>query len=506
MKRLIVGIFIIFSLLFLPLFSPVSAALPLTGTFVVPDISYSSESEYAQFFQELANSGMTTIILTLTGSLSKNCATGAYTEYVDMHLFGNFFPIAVKLAKQYGMRIYFSLAGYPVSTTCFTYYQGSTTDESTDKGRLIGMSKRSITALKILVTELGINWSDPAIAGFYLAPEGDTRWYADQTSGPFLFVKDLASIVKTMEPTKKIMLSPYQKDAADYTISKLGFTNLFSATKVDIIAPQDSMGTEVTTSFQKSAEHFRALRDAHASFPQKQAWANIEIFQKNPTGEAYDIPADITRIKNQIAAVSPYISTMITWLYPHTMLMNNLSDTVASKNIYAPMYTPVGAVLRTTLRRNYFMAYGVTTWSIQSVTASDQSISVTGIFGPANTTQRLLFLYMTTDGKTKRISWQTKATGQSQQSQIPLSKAPSIDRSKPYTAYVVDSNFPTYNATNISTSPADFDGNGTVNIIDFVLYMNYWWVNNLSKADFNTDGKINAIDYTIFMNYWHDSL
>ncbi len=53
--------------------------------------------------------------------------------------------------------------------------------------------------------------------------------------------------------------------------------------------------------------------------------------------------------------------------------------------------------------------------------------------------------------------------------------------------------------------PGDFNGDKHINIIDFVLFMNYWWMNNLEKADFNHDGKINAIDYTIFMNMWNES-
>jgi hypothetical protein len=47
----------------------------------------------------------------------------------------------------------------------------------------------------------------------------------------------------------------------------------------------------------------------------------------------------------------------------------------------------------------------------------------------------------------------------------------------------------------------DLDGNGSVNIVDYTLFMNYWWTSN-PKADFNNDTKINAIDYTIFMNAW----
>lgn len=60
--------------------------------------------------------------------------------------------------------------------------------------------------------------------------------------------------------------------------------------------------------------------------------------------------------------------------------------------------------------------------------------------------------------------------------------------------------------TNARKSAADFDNNGSVNIIDFTLFMQYWWSNNLQKGDLNHDGKLSVIDYTAFMNYWYEYL
>lgn len=64
--------------------------------------------------------------------------------------------------------------------------------------------------------------------------------------------------------------------------------------------------------------------------------------------------------------------------------------------------------------------------------------------------------------------------------------------------YVVQNTPPTI------TKPGDFDNNNAINIIDFTLFMGYWWVNDKTKADFNGDNAITAIDYTIFLNYWYD--
>lgn len=53
-------------------------------------------------------------------------------------------------------------------------------------------------------------------------------------------------------------------------------------------------------------------------------------------------------------------------------------------------------------------------------------------------------------------------------------------------------------------NPADLDGNGIVNVVDYTIFMQYWHEKNISKGDFNNDGKITVVDYTLFMNSWYD--
>ena len=63
----------------------IHASLPITGTFIAPDISYQSVAEYRQFFQELKDSGIDTVIFSLTGNLNKNCTTKQYIESNYLH-------------------------------------------------------------------------------------------------------------------------------------------------------------------------------------------------------------------------------------------------------------------------------------------------------------------------------------------------------------------------------------------------------------------------------------
>lgn len=55
-----------------------------------------------------------------------------------------------------------------------------------------------------------------------------------------------------------------------------------------------------------------------------------------------------------------------------------------------------------------------------------------------------------------------------------------------------------------SFQTADYYKDGKITIIDFVLFMNYWFTNNTAKGDLNGDGKLSATDYTVFMNVWHN--
>ncbi len=360
MKKTIFLLLLLFFSLFV---GKVTAAqpLPLSGTFVVPDLFYQSESEYRSFFQELKDMGITLIILggSGTGLLDKNCSSSTYDEQITIRLNAGappFLPIAIKLAKEFNMQAYFSLADYKFPHPCFEFSRGTRGDENSDKGRLIAFSMRTMDAIKLMVNKIGISWSDPTIAGFYITPEGDTNLISDINSPQFIFFKELADAIKQKEPTKKILLSPYQREETSYQNSLQAYKNLYSQTKIDIIAPQDSMGTGVTKTFSSSTNHYRALQDAVALSPGKEAWANIETFTQS-SGSNSIVPGPIDRIKQQIETVQPYVSKTIQWIYQYTMLINPLSQNMAVKNQYASLFTPENALKRAILHEEYLSTY-----------------------------------------------------------------------------------------------------------------------------------------------------
>lgn len=432
-----------------------STQLPLTGTFVVPDLFYSSQADYDRTFEEMQDAGINLVILSLTGQLRKNCATGQFSEDKSSDRLNPQMISLINSATKYQMEIFFEV-GNIQKDTCFLYYQGRANDESSDKGRLMAFTTRNLEAIAGLLSNRSLIPVAPNVGGYYLQIEEDTRRLAiDNPEYPYLsFFKDLSALVKT-KTGKKVLYSPWQAEESDYATSKLAFDNLYSKTSIDIISPQDSLGTGVTKTITASSAHFQALSDTVAKYPGKQAWANIETFGRPGEQNLSNYnPADIARIKQQIDAASkPNISKKISWMYTHTMMINPASTNMASKNQYATQYTPSKALERKALREAYFAAYGATS----------------------------------------RLT-QTEA------SSIP-SPTP---KPSPTTTPTVPSPSPTLTNTP-SPKLGDLDGDGQVGLADYNLLRRDFTKTGspgFSPADLQTDGSINLFDYNVLVqNY-----
>ncbi len=341
------------------------STLPLTGTFIVPDLFYSSASDYDRLFEELQDANINLVVLTLTGYLTKNCQTGQYIEDSSASRLNHQMVNLINSATKYQMQIFFSVADIPHASDCLVWYKGTVGNETTDKGKVIAYSARTIDAINQLLSDKTKIPNTPNVGGYYIAIEVDSLYLAYQDA-PYLqlsFFRDMANMIKT-KTGKMVMMSPFQMESTDYATSKKAFDNVFGTTQVDIIAATDSIGVGITQTTQASTAHYQALSDSVANYPGKLAWANIETFGPGPTGDTYVsyAPANsIGRIKNQISSANkPNISKMITWMYTHTMMINPASDNMASKNQYATMYTPAKATARRALRDAYFTAYNAT--------------------------------------------------------------------------------------------------------------------------------------------------
>ena len=53
----------------------------------------------------------------------------------------------------------------------------------------------------------------------------------------------------------------------------------------------------------------------------------------------------------------------------------------------------------------------------------------------------------------------------------------------------------------VAKIPADLNGDGRVNLIDFSILL-HWWGKDNALADLNKDGRVGLKDFSIMMYWW----
>lgn len=323
---------------------------PITGTFFMNDFHSLDDSYLKVMISEMKQTGIDTIIFLASGSLESNCNNPPV--FNEKYLFDQESNNTrlLKLAKLYNMTVYIGLVS---QSECIHYWEGEISNTNTNQGRLIDYSLRLIDQLKTTLKNNGWNWDNPAFAGFYIPQENGINTFKDKEGLDIKYYRALSYKIKQKAPNKKILLSPWKKETDTYKDARAEFENLFNKTSIDVIAPQDSIGTKKVTSFQKNQDHYRALKDAVNKYPGREAWANVEAFILKENEVEYD-PTTINILKQQISTSNPYVSKTIIWIYQHTMLSSSLFDSLLS---WSNSYTPEKAVKRNSLRNAYLSEY-----------------------------------------------------------------------------------------------------------------------------------------------------
>lgn len=327
-----------------------SAPLPITGTFFLRLSAFlDSEHVVRQLLQEMEDTGIDTLIVGI-GTTTKNGSQ--FFDYNELRT-GMATIHVLRLAKQHNMKLYFALGTY--SSASMEPWNDDPNDPNSNASHLINYSFELIDLLKQKTSEAGLSWSDPTIAGFYLWPEADIINFWSTENKAFRFLATMSDKVKERYPDKKILISPWMMESTDYATAKNAFTHVYANTHIDIIAPQDSMGTGKTQSITRNTEHFRALHDAVVAYPGKEAWANIEAFQSPQGDNGKFEPTTILKLQSQIASAKPYVSKLIMFSYQHSFLSDPAFDifTTGSQTLSAPH----DAARRKLLRQAYIETY-----------------------------------------------------------------------------------------------------------------------------------------------------
>lgn len=343
-----------------------TGGLPITASFVSPDLT---NSNYPALMQEMKSTGIDTINVNISKTESITCGT----SFSDTYLLDNpssSWATLIKAALAANMKIIFGPVGQMTNDPCYNPLIGTPSDINTPMGHLIAHHINSFNKLKTFLSNNGVSWDDHRVYALYIPEEIPTYHYDQPDSPNIIYYKEVSARLATFG--KKIMISPAQKEATDYNKSLIAFKNIIANTNINIIAPQDSMGYGWTTTFARSADHYKALADAKAAYPTKnvQVWANIELFDQPAYNTSYTptyadnppsiIPAKFSRVQQQIEAARPYVSKMTSWLYQQGMMTLPSSRDLygTTHNAWQVHYTPATYTLRQALRSDYLAAYG----------------------------------------------------------------------------------------------------------------------------------------------------
>lgn len=128
------------------------------------------------------------------------------------------------------------------------------------------------------------------------------------------YINDSSREARILTPNAKFLTAPYGTRMATYDDIIIKQLDLLD---VDIVAYQDTVGC-YAMDVEQSARSFETLRKIHDKVPQRKLWADVETFTwegKDNVQETPLIPAEFSRLKAQLAAVSPYVDNILVFIF-----------------------------------------------------------------------------------------------------------------------------------------------------------------------------------------------
>jgi hypothetical protein len=172
--------------------------------------------------------------------------------------------------------------------------------------------KKRLQSIGELVSRYGHHSS---FYGWYWPDEASINPHYNQR---FLdYVNALSHEARQLKPNAPIMIAPYGTRTAEPNDE---YVRQLDSMDIDIVAYQDEVGVR-KSKVSETAAFYEGLRKAHDRAQKAKIWADVEIFEFE--GAIYDsalIPAAFERVKRQLAAVSPFVETIL--IYQYLGLMN----------------------------------------------------------------------------------------------------------------------------------------------------------------------------------------
>ena len=272
------------------------------GTHYNPSLHDFSAEQWKAMIDDMAALGMDTLVLTCSSLAWENSAESYSPVQVyprsDM-LCPNAMDIMMAQAEAHQMSVFLSVGFY-----------GNWVDPIGNM-QSAEVEARARTAARTLYDAYS---SSPAFVGWYLPDETE--------AGPYFapvfmdYAERYCRFLREIDPSKKILIAPYgtNKISPDSV-----FVEQLRHLDVDYIAYQDEVGVEKSTAAQTGA-YYEGLRRAHDLAGRSRLWCDMEIFRFE--GKVYGsalLPAPISRIEQQMQAVSPHVDKLLCYAYPGMM-------------------------------------------------------------------------------------------------------------------------------------------------------------------------------------------